>query len=91
MSWVEDLTPFLADFGVDATLGGNSVRALIDTESLVELDGFLTQRPEALLRTEDASGTSPGDAFTANAVTYSVRQVLREPPDGALTRLVLSR
>ena len=91
MTWTENLSPFLADFGVDATLGGSAVRALLDTESLVELDGLLTQRPEALLRTADAMNTSPGDAFVADLVTYSVRQVMREPPDGVLTRLVLAR
>jgi len=57
----------------------------------VELDGLMTQRPEALLRTADAMNTSPGDAFVADLVTYSVRQVMREPPDGVLTRLVLAR
>lgn len=91
MPWVEDLSPFLAEFGVDATLAGSAVRALLDTESMVELDGLLTQRPEALLKTSDASGAAPGQAFVAAAVTYSVRQVLREPPDGAFTRLVLAR
>lgn len=88
---VEDLTPFLADFGVDATLAGSPVRAIVDTETDLVLDGVETQRPTALLKTSDATATTPGAAFVASAVTYTVRQVLREPPDGVMTRLVLSR
>lgn len=91
MPFVEDLTPFFADFGVDATLNGTAVRAIVDTESFVELDGLLTQLPAVLLKTSDATGAATGQAFVASAGTYSVRQVLREPPDGSLTRLVLAR
>lgn len=87
----EDFAPFFADFGVDATLAGSPVRAIVDTESLIELDGVLTQRPSALLASTSAPSTTQGQAFVASAVTYTVRQVLREPPDGALTRLVLAR
>jgi hypothetical protein len=88
---LEDLTIFFGDFAVTATLAGASVLAIIDGESVVELDGVVTQAPTAQLQSSDAAGAAPGQTFTAEAVNYKVRQVLREPPDGALTRLVLVR
>lgn len=91
MAFAENLVLFFADFGVDATLAGSPVRAIVDTETALELDGVLAQRPTALVKSTDAASAAAGQAFVASAVTYSVRQVLREPPDGALTRLVLSR
>lgn len=87
----EDLSLFLADFGVSATLNGSAVTSIVDTSSLVELDGVVTQAPTALLTTAQASSAAPGQTFVASSVSYKVRQALREPPDGALTRLVLVR
>jgi hypothetical protein len=77
VAFTEDIAPFFADFGGAATLNSVAVTA--------------TQQPTALVRTSEASVAAPGQSFVANAVTYIVRQVLREPPDGALTRLVLAR
>lgn len=91
MAFAEDLTVFLADFGVDATLAGESLRAIVDTSSTVEVDGVVTQQPTALIVTSHAPAAAPAQAFVASAVTYSVRQVLREPPDGVFTTLVLAR
>jgi hypothetical protein len=88
---VEDLTIFFADFAVAATLAGVGVAAIVDGESVVEVGGIVTQAPTALLKTSDAAGAAPDQVFAAEAVNYRVRQVLREPPDGAFTRLVLVR
>jgi hypothetical protein len=79
---VENLAIFFADFAVTATLAGVSVPAIVDG---------VTQAPTALLKTSDAAAAAPDQAFVAESVNYRVRQVLREPPDGALTRLVLVR
>jgi hypothetical protein len=87
----EDLSVFFADFGVSATLNGSAVTAMVDTSTELVLDGELTQAPSALLKTSDAASAAQGQSFVASAVSYLVRQVLREPPDGALTRLVLVR
>jgi len=91
MAFVEDTALFLADFGSAATLNAVAVTAIVDTSSVVELDGIVTQAPTALLQTAEASAAAPGQTFAAAAVTYKVRQVLKEPPDGAFTRLVLAR
>jgi hypothetical protein len=91
MAFTEDLAPFFADFGGAATLNSVAVTAIVDTQTVIEVEGIATQQPTALVRTSEASVAAPGQSFVANAVTYIVRQVLREPPDGALTRLVLAR
>jgi len=91
MAFTEDLTPFFADFGGAATLNSAAVTAIVDTQTAIEVEGIATQQPTALVRTSEASVAAPGQPFVANAVTYIVRQVLREPPDGVLTRLVLAR
>jgi hypothetical protein len=88
----EDLSIFFGDdFAVPATLNGVAVRAIVDGESVVEVNGVVTQAPTALLQSSDAAGAAPDQVFVASATNYRVRQVLREPPDGALTRLVLVR
>lgn len=88
----EDLTVFFADFGVAAALNGSAVTAIVDTQSLVEDEpGVVTQGPTALMTSSDAASAAPGQAFVASSVTYTVRRVLKEPPDGVLTRLVLAR
>jgi hypothetical protein len=92
VAFTEDIAPFFADFGGAATLNSVAVTAIVDTQTVIEVDGGVaTQQPTALVRTSEASVAAPGQSFVANAVTYIVRQVLREPPDGVLTRLVLAR
>lgn len=84
----EDLAPFFADFAVPATLGGASLRAIIDTQTIDET-GVATQEPSALVASPTTA--APDDTFVAAGVTYKVREVLKEPPDGAFTRLFLAR
>lgn len=93
MAMTEDLAAFfsVSEFASTATLEGATVQAIVDAESVIEVDGLVTQAPSALLTTAQAGSAEPGDAFVALGTTYSVRRVLREPPDGAMTRLVLAR
>lgn len=90
MAFAEDLSPFLADFGVAANLNGSAVTAVVDTSS-EDVDGIVTQGPSALMTSAASAAAAPGQTFVASGVTYNVRQVLKEPPDGAFTRLVLVR
>ena len=89
--FTESLTPFLADFGQAATLAGADVTAIVDTQTIEDVAGALTQAPSALLTAAAAASAAAGQAFVAGGVTYTVRQVLKEPPDGAFARLVLAR
>lgn len=94
MTFAEDLSVFLADFGQACTLAGYSVRAIVDTSAIEDLAaGIVTQGPTALLTSTAAQAAAavPGSVFTAGGVSYQVRQVLPEPPDAAFTRLVLVR
>lgn len=92
MAFAEDLTAFFADFATTATLDGADVTAIVDSATVGEFgDGVLTTAPTALLASAQAEAAAAGQAFSAGAIDYVVRQVLREPPDGALTRLVLVR
>lgn len=90
MPFAEDLPAFLADFGQDCVLAGAAVRALLDTETGLAGE-LLAEGPSALLVSADAAAAAPGQSFTAAGVSHVVRQVLREPPDGAFTRLILAR
>lgn len=94
MAFLEDLSPFFADFGEGSTLGGFQMTAIIDTSAIEDISaGIVTQGPTALITTADATDASaaPGQVFASGGVSYTVRQVLPEPPDGKLTRLILAR
>lgn len=86
----EDFTAYFADFGTPATLAGVAVEGMLDVESLDEFSS-ITQRPTFLLKPTSDVGAAAGQALVVAGVTYSVRQVLSEPPDGQLKRLVLAR
>lgn len=95
MSFVENLAPMLADFGERITLAGAGLQAIFDTEATDPLGNVITAEPSVLLKACDAPAAAVGQAVVRNtttgAVSYTVRQVLQEPPDGALLRLVLVR
>lgn len=90
MAFAETFAPFFADFGEAATLAGVAVRGMVNVETFDELD-TITQRTDFLLQPTTAVAPAAGQAMVLRGVTYTVRQVLREPPDGVLTRLVLAR
>lgn len=92
MPFTEDLSVFLADFGQACLLAGASVTAVVDMQVQVNAEtGVLTQQQVARVPTATAPAAAAGQAFVAAGVTYTVRQVLKEPPDGAFTLLVLAR
>jgi hypothetical protein len=91
MAFVEDLAPFLADFGGLCSLEGVQVPAILDTQTLDAVGDVLTNEPSALMATVAVPAAAAGQTFIAQGVTYTVRAVRAEPPDGALTRLVLVR
>lgn len=87
---VDDTAEFFSVFGIDATLAGAPLRAIVDvvTDSF---DGdMLANAPTALVPAADAPAAAAGQSFVAAAASYIVRQVLKLPPDGAVLRLVLA-
>jgi hypothetical protein len=87
---VESLAPFFVDFGLAGTLAGVAVVGLLDAEATDEF-GTITQRTSFLLRPGAAVTATVGQTLVVAGVTYTVRQVLPEPPDAALQRLVVTR
>lgn len=92
MAFTEDLSVFLADFGQACMLAGASVQAVVDWQVLADAEtGVLTQQLVARVPTASAQAAAAGQAFVTDGTSYVVRQVLREPPDGAFTLLTLAR
>lgn len=88
---VEDLAPFFTDFAVAGILAGVAVSVIIDAQDFDDGPGVITRGTNCLLKPVAAVTPAVGQTLVTGGVTYTVRQVLREPPDGALTRLILAR
>lgn len=91
MAFVEDFAPLFSDFAAAGTLAGVAVSGIIDAQDFDDGPGVITRGTSYLLKPTTAVTPAPGQSLVAGGVTYTVRQVLREPPDGALTRLILAR
>lgn len=88
MAFVEDFTPYLADFGVDATLDGQPVRVIFDN-AYTEVLGLATRSPRAGLPTARAGSVQQGSVLVVAGTTYQVASV---QPDGTgWTDLMLER
>lgn len=90
MAFTEDTSPFFEDFATTGTLAGVAVRGLLDVESANDFD-TITQHTSCLLQPTTAVTAAVGQTLVLAGVTYTVRQVLQEPPDGALLRLIVAR
>lgn len=88
---MEDTAAYLGVFGIAVTLAGAAVTAIVDTAAEIVLDDVVSISPAAVLAAGDAPSAAAGQALVAGGITYTVRQVLRLPPDGAMLRLVLAR
>ena len=103
MSFTEDHSLFLDDFGVDATLVCTAVGDLpydpapyapvavkvIFDNAYVDAFGVASLAPVALLRTEDTGSAAYGATLTVAGVDYRVTAV--EPDGTGMTRLRLER
>lgn len=88
---LDDTAAYLSVFGAAATLAGAAITAVVDVAAEVVVDDVITVQPAAYVAAEDAPGAAAGQAFVAAGTSYTVRQVLKQPPDGAMLRLVLAR
>lgn len=88
---IEDLSLFLADFGVTVTSGAVSGMGILDMPSQVVADGMvLTTDYKLTVRTSDFGGLIYGAAVTVDGVNYQVREALKVD-DGNFTELMLTR
>ena len=97
MSAADDIADFLSasvGFGTAGTLNGAPGEGVLSTASTVEdAAGVLTQAPVWAVSTAFAQeqGAAPGSTAVVDGTTYTVRQAQLQPPDGAVTNLILAR
>lgn len=94
--FAEDMSVFFdvpAGFARACTLNGVPLKAILDHGPAEAYDPpALTPVHSALFHSAEAPGAAEGQVFLDDGgVSYRVRQVLPELPDGALTRLMLAR
>lgn len=87
----DDLALFLDDPHVaeSVTVDGIIVRGIFSIADEVVLDEVVTTAPTLLCSATVAAQS--GTACRVRGITYRVRQVLDQPPDGALRQLVLAK
>jgi hypothetical protein len=87
----EDLSLFLADFGVTVTSGAVSGMGILDMPSQIVADGMvLTTDYKLTVRTSEFGGLIYGAAVTVDGVNYQVREAMKVD-DGQFTELMLTR
>lgn len=93
MAFVEDLQPFLADFGVPCVFGAQQFLALLDQpDEIKELPWAAghTRQYTITYRTDQAT-LKRDDVGTVDGVAYTVREAPKQVDDGAFTKALLSK
>jgi hypothetical protein len=91
MPFDDDLAAMLADAGEPLTLNGQPIHGLFDVQGEVVLDGMVTTATTAEVLAADAAQPDQTLVRVGSGVSYIVRRVLPQPPDGALHQLVLAK
>ena len=87
----DDLTAFLADFGVPVTSGAVSGLGILDMPTEVIENGMvLTTEYLLTARAADFGGLAYGDQLTANGQAYTVRDV-RTIDDGLMVHIAMQK
>lgn len=82
----ENLSPFFADFGTTATIGGGTVMGIFDN-GFKDSFGLGSTEKAFTCSSSAISNLAYGDSVTINAVAYTVAEV---HPDGTgMTRVLL--
>ena len=91
MSFVEDFTPLFADFGVDGTLAGASVRVIFDNPTQRELggSGAAVVAPQVQIPTASVPASVYGATLVIPQGTFKVRE--RDDDGTGLTFLTLGK
>jgi len=90
MDLAADLPGFFADFGVDATLGGNAVRGIFDNAYAtggVGMLGMATTQTALTLASADVPADPVGASVLVGSAVYVV--AASEPDGTGITRLLL--
>lgn len=89
MAFTEDLAPFFADFGERVTVQGTLATGIFNAASELVLGEAVVTAPS--LELPATVTAAEGGAVAVRGVAYTIRQVLDQPPDGAVRLLVLAR
>jgi len=77
MAFTEDLSIFLADFGVSCTAGAITAKGILDMPSQMVADGMvLTTDYTVTAQTSDFGNLTRGSSITVDSVAYTVREVM---------------
>ncbi|KQY83654.1 hypothetical protein [Pelomonas sp. Root1444] len=90
MPFDDDLAGMLQDAGEPMTLAGAPLHGLFDVDGQVMLEGGVTSTTTTATVLASV-GAQRNQTLVRQGVSYLVRQVLPEPPDGALHLLVLAK
>jgi hypothetical protein len=91
MTLTEDLSLFLADFGVTVTSGAVTGLGILDMPSqVVAGDMVITTDYRLTARTSEFGGLIYGAAITVDGVNYQVREAMKID-DGEFSELMLTR
>lgn len=91
MALTEDLSLFLADFGVSCTSGAITALGILDMPSqIISGDMVLSTDYALTCRAADFGGLVYGDPITVGGVAYQVREV-RKLDDGAFCEVALTK
>ena len=91
MAFTEDLSIFLADFGVSCTAGAVTALGILDMPSQVISDGMvLTTDYTLTARADDFGDLLYGSQISVNGVAYTVRET-QLVGDGKMVQIALQR
>lgn len=87
MAFSEDFASYFVDYGVDAVIGGATVRGIFDNDFLTTLGVTAGSGPVLLLPTVNVGSSALGDAITVGGASYTLVGI--EPDGTGLTLLRL--
>lgn len=87
MSFTEDLSPFFADHGVNATVGAVTCLGIFDNIFLETMGFTAGSRPTLLVKSADVPAVAENTAVSVPAGSYTVTTI--EPDGTGLTLLRL--
>ena len=91
MAFTEDLSIFLADFGVSCTAGAVTANGILDMPSQILSDGMVLSTDYTLTaRTSNFGNLIRGNSITVDSVAYTVRETMLID-DGKFVRIALQK
>ena len=86
---MDDLDAYFELLGQRVTLSGTELFAIVSEAGAVELDGVVITSPTAEVPASACAAI--GQQLRVGSSTYTVRQVVPQPPDAAIHLLVLAK